>query len=160
MVKKAIVFSMGRIKLGYWLVFFPVFFSIGCNSFGQEDLMNDTDSYDSGLKMAEQKFFFDALRLRTDLNYERQKRILYTTIKDIESFRQQYNSGEMTLEYVIRDRLHTAIFLNQKKNSLMSMDGSKFRLSQNLSATELTEEVVSLIGAMYYGAKEVKALVQ
>ncbi len=151
---------MVRIKLGYWLVFFPVFFSIGCNSFGQEDYINDTDSPDNGLTIAEQKFFFDALRLRTDLNFERQKRILYTSIKDIESFLQDYNGKDMTLEYVIRDRLHTAIFLNQKKNYLVSMDGSKFSLSQNLSATELTEEVVSLIGAMYYGASEVKALVQ
>ena len=122
--------------------------------------MNDTDSSNSGLKMAEQNFFFDALRLRTDLNFESQKRILFTTIKDIESFRQQYKGGEMTLEYVIRDRLHTAIFLNQKKNNLVSMDGSKFSLSQNLSATELTEEVVSLIGTMYYGANEVNGLVQ
>ena len=122
--------------------------------------MSDIDSYDVGIKMAEQKLFFDALRLRTDLNFESQKRILYTTLKSIESFRQQYKCGEMTLEYVIRDRLHTAIFLNQKKNYLVSMDGSKFSLSQNLSATELTEEVVSLIGAMYYGASEVKALVQ
>lgn len=122
--------------------------------------MNDTDSFNSGLKMAEQNFFFDALRLRTDLNFESQKRILFTTIKDIESFRQQFKGGEMTLEYVIRDRLHTAIFLNQKKNNLVSMDGSKFSLSQNLSATELTEEVVSLIGTMYYGANEVNGLVQ
>ncbi len=122
--------------------------------------MNDTDSSNSGLKMAEQNFFFDALRLRTDLNFESQKRILFTTIKDIESFRQQFKGGEMTLEYVIRDRLHTAIFLNQKKNNLVSMDGSKFSLSQNLSATELTEEVVSLIGTMYYGANEVNGLVQ
>jgi len=151
---------MGKIKLGFWLVFFPVFFSIGCNSFGQEVHMNDTDSFNSGLKMAEQNFFFDALRLRTDLNFESQKRILFTTIKDIESFRQQFKGGEMTLEYVIRDRLHTAIFINQKKNNLMSMDGSKFSLSQNLSATELTEEVVSLIGTMYYGANEVNGLVQ
>tara|TARA_B100000963_G_scaffold359000_1_gene385078 strand:+ start:441 stop:896 length:456 start_codon:yes stop_codon:yes gene_type:complete len=151
---------MGKIKLGFWLVFFLVFFSIGCNSFGQEVHMNDTDSSNSGLKMAEQNFFFDALRLRTDLNFESQKRILFTTIKDIESFRQQFKGGEMTLEYVIRDRLHTAIFLNQKKNNLVSMDGSKFSLSQNLSATELTEEVVSLIGTMYYGANEVNGLVQ
>jgi len=145
-------------KLGYWLVFFPIFFSAGCNSFGQEDQMNDSDSFYSGLKMVEQKFFFDALRLRTDLDFERQKRILFTTIKDIESFRQQYNGGEMTLEYVIRDRLHTAIFLNQKNNYLMSMDGSEFSLSENISATKLTEEVIKLIGAMYYGADEVKNL--
>ena len=108
--------------------------------------------------MVEQKFFFDALRLRTDLDFERQKRILFTTIKDIESFRQQYNGGEMTLEYVIRDRLHTAIFLNQKNNYLMSMDGSEFSLSENISATKLTEEVIKLIGAMYYVADEVKNL--
>jgi hypothetical protein len=38
------------------------------------------------------------------------------------------------------------------------MDGSEFGLSQRLSAVELTNELVSLIGSMYYGAEEVKAL--
>ena len=66
----------------------------------------------------------------------------------------------MSLEYVIRDRLHTAIFLNQKNNQLESMDGSEFSLPEKLSAVELTNELVSLIGKMYYGADEVKALAQ
>jgi hypothetical protein len=66
----------------------------------------------------------------------------------------------MTLEYVIRDRLHTAIFLDQKKNTLQSMDGSDFGLSPNQSASELTDQLVSLIGSMYYGADEVEALGQ
>ena len=109
-------------------------------------------------KMEQNKDFFDALRLRTDLNLGANKRILYTTIDDIKDFDQNYKGTEMSLEYVIRDRLHTAIFLNQKKNQLQSMDGSEFGLSQRLSAVELTNELVSLIGSMYYGAEEVKAL--
>jgi hypothetical protein len=40
------------------------------------------------------------------------------------------------------------------------MDGSEFGLSQKLSAVELTNELVSFIGRMYYGADEVKALAQ
>ena len=64
----------------------------------------------------------------------------------------------MTLDYVIRDRLHTAIFLSQKKNALESMDGSLFYLSQNISSEELTNELVSLIGKMYYGSSEVEQL--
>ena len=160
MVKKAIVFCMGRIKLLYWLVFIHIFFSVGCNSFAQEDQMKDNDYFDNGLKMAEQKFFFDALRLRTDLNFESQKRISYTTIKDIEAFRRQYRGGQMTMEYVIRDRLHTAIFLHQEKNFLQSMDGSEFSLPENISADDLTQQVVDLIGGMYYGAQEVRALTQ
>jgi hypothetical protein len=108
--------------------------------------------------MEQNKDFFDALRLRTDLNLRANKRILYTTIDDIKDFDQNYKGTEMSLEYVIRDRLHTAIFLNQKKNQLQFMDGSEFRLSQRLSADELTNELVSLIGSMYYGAEEVKAL--
>ena len=160
MVKKAIVFCMGRIKLLYWLVFIHIFFSVGCNSFAQEDQMKDIDYFDNGLKVAEQKFFFDALRLRTDLNFESQKRILYTTIKDIKAFRKQYRGSQMTMEYVIRDRLHTAIFLNQEKNYLESMDGSEFNLPENISVNDLTEKVVNLIGSMYYGAEEVRNLNQ
>lgn len=52
----------------------------------------------------------------------------------------------MTLEYVIRDRLHTVIFLNQKNNHLQSMDGSEFLLTPKLSAVELTNQLVLLIG--------------
>lgn len=104
--------------------------------------------------------FYDALRFRTDLRLNVNKRILYTSIENIEEFDQKYKETNMTLNHVIRDRLHTAIFLNQKKNHLKSMDGSEFRLSQNLSAQELTDRLVSLIGSMYYGADEVKALVQ
>jgi hypothetical protein len=110
--------------------------------------------------MEQNEDFFDALRLRSDLNLGANKRILYTTIDDIKAFDQNYKGTEMSLEYVIRDRLHTAIFLNQKKNQLQSMDGSEFGLSQKLSAVELTNELVSFIGRMYYGADEVKALAQ
>lgn len=111
-------------------------------------------------EMEQNEDFFDALRLRSDLNLGANKRILYTTIDDIKAFDQNYKGTEMSLEYVIRDRLHTAIFLNQKKNQLQSMDGSEFGLSQKLSAVELTNELVSFIGRMYYGADEVKALAQ
>ena len=79
-------------------------------------------------------------------------------MEDIEAFNKKYKDSEMSLEYVIRNQLHTAIFLNQKKNYLQSLDGSEFRLSQNSTAEELTNQVVSLIGRMYYGADEVKAL--
>ena len=147
-------------KLVYWLIFYAVFSSVGCNFFAQEDQLNDINSYDIKLKMGEEKFFFDALRLRTDLNFESQKRILYTTIKDIKAFRKQYRGSQMTMEYVIRDRLHTAIFLNQEKNYLESMDGTEFSLPENISVNDLTEKVVNLIGSMYYGAEEVRNLYQ
>ena len=109
-------------------------------------------------EMELQNNFFDAIRFRSDLNFNSNKRILYTTMEDIEAFNKKYKDSEMSLEYVIRNQLHTAIFLNQKKNYLQSLDGSEFRLSQNSTAEELTNQVVSLIGRMYYGAKEVKAL--
>lgn len=40
------------------------------------------------------------------------------------------------------------------------MDGSDFGLSPNQSASELTDQLVLLIGRMYYGADEVEALGQ
>ena len=66
---------------------------------------------------------------------------------------------DMYLDYVIRNRLHTAIYLNQEKNYLESMDGSKFNLPQNINASKLTGEVVKLIGGMYYGSSEVRELI-
>lgn len=105
-----------------------------------------------------QKSYFEALRLRTDLRFETQKRTLYTTITDIEAFTEKFKGTDMTLDYVIRDRLHTAIFLGQKKNYLESMDGSLFDLSQNLSSKELTDEVIAVVGNMFYGSSEVEKL--
>ena len=102
--------------------------------------------------------FYDALRVRSDLNFTSNKRILYTTIKNLEDFQKNYQDSEMNLEYVIRNRLHTAIYLNQEKICLESMDGSIFNLPQNISAKVLTDQVVKLIGGMYYGSSEVREL--
>ena len=131
---------------------------LGCLSCAQEKT-NDRD-YQAVINHKNNSNFFDALRLRTDLNYNTQKRILYTTLSEIDIFGQNYKQTNMTLEYVIRDRLHTAIFLNQEKNFLESMDGSRFSLPQNVKAPALTDAVVNLIGGMYYGAAEVRALAQ
>ena len=59
--------------------------------------------------------FYDALSFRTDLRLNSNKRILYTSIKNIEAFKQKYKQTDMTLDYVIRDRLHTAIFWVRKE---------------------------------------------
>jgi hypothetical protein len=104
--------------------------------------------------------FYDALRFRTDLGLKSNKRILYTTIEDIDAFDQKYKQTDMTLDFVVRDRLHTAILLGQKRNFLQSMDGSVFDLPENYPADALTDRVVALIGAMYYGASEVEQLVK
>jgi len=145
-------------KLSYWLLFQAIYFSMGSPSYAQEDQSDDSNLSDVASKMELDENFFDALRLRTDLDFESPKRILYTTISDIKAFRQQYKGTEMSLEFVIRDRLHTAIFLDQKKNLLQSMDGSEFGLPKNITADELTRQLVALIGGMYYGAQEVRAL--
>lgn len=144
-------------KKNHALICTALFLAIGRFSYAQSE--NDNEK-SMAVKIDENSYFFDALRLRSDLRFQIQKRVLFTTIGDIEAFHQKYKDTEMTLEYVIRDRLHTAIFLHQKKNTLQSMDGSDFGLSPNQSASELTDQLVSLIGSMYYGAEEVEALGQ
>jgi hypothetical protein len=144
----------------HMLFYIAISFLIGCYSCAQEKGNDSKQQNIISLAEMEEEDFFDALRLRTDLRFETQKRILYTTIDNIEAFGQMYKGTDMSLEYVIRDRLHTAIILNHKNNNLESMDGSVFDMPQNLSATKLTDEVISLIGNMYYGAEEVNALTQ
>ena len=120
-------------------------------------ILDQKDSL-SKTEMGTMENFYDALRFRTDLRLNSNKRILYTSIKNIEAFKQKYKQTDMTLDYVIRDRLHTAIFLGQKENFLESMDGSLFDLPDNYPAKELTDQVVALIGSMYYGSDEVEQL--
>ena len=43
----------------------------------------------------------------------------------------------------------------QKKNQLISMDGTTFDLSSK-NAKDLTDEVISLVSRMYYGKNEFK----
>ena len=85
----------------------------------QEDKNWILDQKDSSSKteIASKENFYDALRFRTDLKLNSNKRILFTSIKNIEEFKQKYKQTDMTLDYVIRDRLHTAIFLGRKEIS-------------------------------------------
>ena len=125
------------------------------NSCAQENQIMKINSLST---IEEDVNFYDALRQRTDLNFGRNIRILYTSIKNLEEFQKNYQDSDMYLDYVIRNRLNTAIYLNQKKNYLESMDGSMFNLTQNINASKLTDEVVKLIGGMYYGSSEVREL--
>lgn len=99
-------------KKNHVLICTALFLAIGRFSYAQSE--NDNEK-SMAVKIDENSYFFDALRLRSDLRFQIQKRVLFTTIGDIEAFHQKYKDTEMTLEYVIRDRLHTAIFLHQKK---------------------------------------------
>ena len=134
----------------YCLVFMCI------NSCAQENQIMNINSLSA---IEEDVNFYDALRQRSDLNFGRNIRILYTTIKNIQEFQENYQDSDMHLDYVIRNRLHTAIYLNQEKNYLESMDGSIFNLPQNINASKLTDEVVKLIGGMYYGSSEVRELI-
>ena len=94
--------------------------------------------------------------LRLSNNFSKPNRVLRTTISDKSLFKQNYNNTNLTLDYVIRYHFYTSIDLNSKENQLISMDGSTFNLSSE-NAEDLTDEVISLVGGMYYGKKEFNA---
>ena len=94
--------------------------------------------------------------LRLSNNFSKPNRVLKTTISDKSLFEQNYNKTDLTLDYVIRYHFYTSIDLNSKENQLISMDGTTFNLSSD-NAEDLTYEVISLVGGMYYGKKEFNA---
>tara|TARA_Y100001970_G_scaffold33222_1_gene41237 strand:- start:148 stop:582 length:435 start_codon:yes stop_codon:yes gene_type:complete len=100
----------------------------------------------------DQKFELPALRFSE--NFSKPYRVLNTTITDKSLFQQYYKNTDLTLEHVIRYYFYTSINLNSEQNQLISMDGSKFNLSSK-NAKDLTDEIISLIGNMYFGRKEV-----
>ena len=100
----------------------------------------------------------ELIALRLSDNFSKPYRVLKTTISDQSLFQQYYNDTNLTLEYVIRYHFYTSIHLNSEKNQLISMDGNKFNLSSK-NAIDLTDEVVSLVGKMYFGKKEFKEFV-
>ena len=91
--------------------------------------------------------------LRFSNNFSKPNRVLKTTISDKSLFQQNYNNTDLTLDYVIRYHFYTSIDLNADENQLISMDGTKFNLSSK-NAVDLTDEVISLVGRMYIGKKE------
>ena len=94
--------------------------------------------------------------LRLSNNFSKTNRVLKTKISDKSLFEQKYDNTDLTLDYVIRYHFYTSIDLNSKENQLISMDGSAFNLSSE-NAKDLTDEVISLVGVMYYGKKELNA---
>ena len=94
--------------------------------------------------------------LRLSNNFSKPNRVFKTKISDKSFFEQKYDNTDLTLDYVIRYHFYTSIELNSKENQLISMDGTTFNLSSE-NAEDLTDEVVSLVGGMYYGKKEFNA---
>ena len=98
-----------------------------------------------------QEVELNAIRLSN--NFSKPNRVLKTRISDKSLFQQNYNNTNLTLDYVIRYHFYTSIILNSEENQLISMDGTKFNLSSE-NAIDLTDEVISLVGRMYFGKKE------
>ena len=82
-------------------------------------------------------------------------RILKTTVSDSLLFKKKYKDTDYTLDYVLRYYYATAIDLSCKVNELISMSGKRFRLESKEPST-IVEEVMDLIGSMYYGQREHK----
>ena len=88
-------------------------------------------------------------------NMDKGYRTLKTTFSDSLSFKKKYKDSNYTLDYVLRYYYATAIDLASDKNELISMNGQVFPIESD-SPDEIIEEVITLIGNMYYGRKEDK----
>ena len=99
-----------------------------------------------------------AFQSREGLLLKNNTRKLYTKLSTIDAFDVPYKKSELSLNVVIRETLHTTIVVQQSENVLESMDGTLFPLSADASAEELTDQVVTLIGGMFYGRSEVEML--
>ena len=88
-------------------------------------------------------------------NMEKGYRTLKTTFSDSLVFKKKYKDTNYNLDYVIRYYFATAIDLGCDKNELISMSGLAFPI-ESVKPDEIVEEVISLIGNMYYGRKENK----
>lgn len=101
-----------------------------------------------------------ALQKRTDVGYTDKTRHLYTTFTDPKIFDTLYPNTSLTYGYIIRHFFCTNIHLNASDNRLVSMDKTHFELSENAEIETLVEEVVSLIGGMYFGGSEYREFME
>ena len=106
----------------------------------------------------EKNNYYHALREQKELGFKNSYRILNTTIKSLRGFQSNYPGTKISLEKILRHYMFTSINLNQESNSLVSMDLTKFKLSNTISEKEITEEVVSLVGNMFFGSNEVNLI--
>ena len=86
-------------------------------------------------------------------NMEKGYRTLTTTFTDSLVFKKKFKDSNYSLDYVLRYYYATAIDLGCDKNELISMSGLVFPI-KSVKPDEIVEEVMSLIGNMYYGRKE------
>ena len=86
-------------------------------------------------------------------NMEKGYRTLKTTFSDSLIFKKKYKGSNYSLDYVLRYYYATAIDLDCNKNELISMSGLVFPI-ESVKPDEIVEEVMTLIGNMYFGSKE------
>ena len=86
-------------------------------------------------------------------NMEKGYRTLKTTFSDSLIFKKKFKDSKYRLDYVLRYYYATAIDLGCDKNELISMSGLVFPI-ESAKPDEIVEEVIALIGNMYYGRKE------
>ena len=86
-------------------------------------------------------------------NMEKGYRTLTTIFTDSSVFKKKFKDSKYSLDYVLRYYYATAIDLGCDKNELISMSGLVFPI-ESAKPDEIVEEVIALIGNMYYGRKE------
>ena len=86
-------------------------------------------------------------------NMEKGYRTLTTIFTDSLVFKKKFKDIKYSLYYVLRYYYATAIDLGCDKNELISMSGLVFPI-ESAKPDEIVEEVIALIGNMYYGRKE------
>ena len=86
-------------------------------------------------------------------NMEKGYRTLTTIFTDSFVFKKKFKDSKYSLDYVLRYYYATAIDLGCDKNELISMSGLVFPI-ESAKPDEIVEEVIALIGNMYYGRKE------
>lgn len=86
-------------------------------------------------------------------NMKKGYRILKTKFSDSLIFKKNFKDSDYTLDFVLRQFYATAIDLGCDKNELISMNDKVFKLKSE-TVENIIDEVISLIGNMYYGRKE------
>lgn len=86
-------------------------------------------------------------------NMKKGYRILKTKFSDSLIFKKNFKDSDYTLDFVLRHFYATAIDLGCDKNELISMNDNVFKLKSE-TVENIIDEVISLIGNMYYGRKE------
>ena len=118
------------------------------------------------IKAQNSKTVLNAIKEKKSVNFINKTRILNTVFTSKSDLDFIYPGTKKTCDYILRNYFHIEIHLNMSSNNLVSMDGTAFdlksldHLDKKGNVIFITNQIIELIGDMYFGYNELESFIE